>query len=331
MFNRLVVSAVVLSLVVLLAVGCGGQPAQKTEAPKYPTKSVEIIVPWDAGGATDVLFRALGSAFPKYANNQQLIVKNVPGGGAAIGYTEAMKSKGDGYSIVAAASPMVAKIHMSNVKFDTQTFAPVILVADNPCMIMVPADSPYKNLKDFLEDAKKRPGEVTVGNGGSGGGTHLAALAFENAVDVKFKHVPFPGGGPSITAVMGKHIDSVMVSAPEGIPQAQAGQLRILGVFGDKRLAKFANVPTAKEQGVDFKFSMWRGVLAPKDTPPELIKQLHDIFKKCMEDASFKAKAEELSVDLLYLGTEDFAKFLKSEDAQYMNLIKKAKLGDRYK
>jgi len=330
-FKRLVVLAVILSLTAVLAAGCGGQPAQKAEAPKYPTKAVEIIIPWDAGGATDVLFRALGNVFPKYANNQQLIIKNIPGGGAAIGYTEAMKSKGDGYSIVAAATPMIAKIHMSAVKFDAKTFNPVILIADNPCMVMVPADSPYKDLKSFLEDAKKRPGEVTVGNGGSGGGTHLAALAFENFAGVKFKHVPFQGGGPSITSVLGKHIDSVMVSAPEGIPQAQAGQLRILGVLGEKRLSKFPNVATAKEQGVDFKFTMWRGVLAPKDTPPEVVKQLHDIFKKCMEDATFKAKAEELSVDLKYLGVGDFGKFMLSEDAQYMDLIKKAKLGDRYK
>lgn len=331
MFNRLIVFAVVLSLVVVLAAGCGSQTAQKAEAPKYPTKSVEIIISWEAGGATDVLFRALGTVFPKYANNQQLIVKNIPGGGSAIGYTEAMKAKGDGYTIVAGASPMVSKIHMSEVKFDAKTFIPVILVVDTPCMVMVPADSPYKTLKDFLDEAKKRPGEVTVGNGGSGGGTHLAALAFENAVDVKFKHVPFQGGGPSITSVMGKHIDSVMVSSPEGIPQAQAGQLRILGVFGEKRLELFPNVPTAKEQGINFKFSMWRGVLAPKETPPEVVKQIHDIFKQCMDDATFKAKAKELSVDLQYMGTQEFTKFMQSEDEQYMNLIKKAKLGDRYK
>ncbi len=267
--RKLVVILAFLLAMSLVLAGCGGPAAQKAEAPKYPTKAVEIIIPWDAGGATDVLFRALGNVFPKYADNQQLIVKNVPGGGAAIGYTEAMKYKGDGYGIVAAASPMVSKIHMSAVKFDINTFAPVILIADNPCMIMVHKDSPYKDLKELLADAKKRPGAVTVGNGGSGGGTHLAALAFEHFVgDVKFKHVPFQGGGPQITAVLGKHVDAVMVSAPEGVPQAHAGQLRILGVFGEKRLAKFPNVATAKEQGVDFKFTMWRGVLAPKDTPP---------------------------------------------------------------
>ena len=109
---------------------------------KYPSKPVEIIVSWAAGGATDVLFRALGAVFPKYANNQQLIVKNVPGGGAAIGYTEAMKAKGDGHALVAAATPMITKIHMSNVKFSATTFSPVILIADNACFVLVHKDSP---------------------------------------------------------------------------------------------------------------------------------------------------------------------------------------------
>ncbi len=334
MVRRLPVFLAIMVLVVFIVVGCGSQAkpeAPKAEAPKYPTKSVEIIVPWAAGGATDVLFRAIGSVYPKYANNQQLVVKNVPGGGAAIGYTEATKAKGDGYTLVATATPMITKIHMDNVQFATNSFLPVLLVADNACMIMVPADSPYKNLKDMLEDAKKRPGEITVGNGGSGGGTHLAALAFQNSAGIKLKHVPFEGGGPSITAALGKHINAIMVSAPEGITQAQAGQLRILGIFGDSRLPKFPNVLTAKEQGLDFKVTMWRGILAPKDTPPALVAQIHDIFKKCMEDPDFKKKAADLSVELKYLNQADLGKFLTSEDDRYKNLMIKEKFGNRYK
>jgi tripartite-type tricarboxylate transporter receptor subunit TctC len=324
----------VMVMVVLAVAGCGSQAkpeAPKADAPKYPAKSVEIIVPWAAGGATDVLFRALGSVFPKYANNQQLVIKNVPGGGAAIGYTEATKAKGDGYTIIATATPMITKIHMDNVQFATSSFAPVLLVADNACMIMVPDASPYKNLKDFVEDAKKRPDSITVGNGGAGGGTHLAALAFQNFAGIKLKHVPFEGGGPSITAALGSHVDAIMVSAPEGITQAQAGQLRILGVFGDSRLPKFPNVQTAKEQGMDFQVTMWRGILAPKDTPPALLTQIHDIFKKCMEDPDFKKKAEELSVELKYQGQAEFGKFLTAEDERYKNLMIKEKFGNRYK
>jgi len=298
---------------------------------KYPSRPVEIIVAWAAGGATDVLFRAIGAVFPRHANGQQLIVKNIPGGGAAIGYAEAMKAKGDGYTIVASATPMITKIHMSKVPFTATTFAPVIMLADNSCMVMVPADSPFKDLKDFVEAARKRPGEVTIGNAGSGGGYHMVALAFQNFTKAKFNHIPFEGGGPAITAALGKHVDSIIVSAPEGVPQALAGQLRVLGIFGPERLDKFPKVPTAKEQGMDFAMTMWRGVIAPKDTPPAIVKQMHDVLKKSMDDPEFKKKAEELSVELRYMDAEAFGKFMVSEDARYKELIVAEKMGDRYK
>jgi tripartite-type tricarboxylate transporter receptor subunit TctC len=306
-------------------------PVPGSAQEKYPTKPVEIIVAWAAGGATDVLFRAIGAVFPKHANGQQLIVKNIPGGGAAIGYSEAMKAKGDGYTIVASATPMITKIHMSKVPFTATTFAPVLMLADNSCMLMVPADSPYKDLKEFVEAAKKRPGEITIGNAGSGGGYHMVALAFQNFTKAKFNHIPFEGGGPSITAALGKHVDSIIVSAPEGVPQALAGQLRVLGVFGPARLDKFPKVPTGKEQGLDFAMTMWRGVIAPKDTPAPILKQLHDILKKCMDDPEFKKKAEELSVELRYMNSEEFGKFTIAEDARYKELIIAEKMGDRYK
>jgi len=302
-------------------------PAQEP----YPSKAVEIIVPWAAGGATDVLFRALGSVFPKHAKNQQLIVKNIPGGGAAIGYTEGLKAKGDGYTIVATATPMITKIHMSVVKFSATSFAPVILIADNACMLMVHADSPYKNIKEYIADAHKRSGQINMGNAGSGGGYHLASLAFQSFAKIKLNHIPFEGGGPSVTALLGKHVDSIIVSAPEGVPQALAGQLRPLAIFGEARLKKFPNVPTAKEEGLDFKIGMWRGIMAPKDTPPAILKAIHDISKKCMEDPDFLKKTEELSVELRYMNPQDLEKFIITEDARYQKLIMDEKLGDRYK
>ena len=317
-------------LVIVFVLSLGSHGSLQAQD-KYPAKSVEIIVSWAAGGATDVLFRAVGIPFPKYANQQQLIVKNIPGGGAAIGYTEALKAKGDGYTFVAVATPMITKIHMSNVKFSATSFAPVILIADNACFLLVHKDSPYKNLKDYMEDAKKRPGQINMGNAGSGGGYHLASLAFQNFAKIKLNHIPFEGGGPSITALMGKHVDSIIVSAPEGIPQALAGQLKLLGVFGDNRLDKFPLVATAKEQGIDFNVSMWRGISVPKDMPPALIARIHDIVKKCLADPDFKKKCEELSVELKYMNPEDFGKFILSEDARYQKLILSEKLGDRYK
>jgi len=159
----------------------------------------------------------------------------------------------------------------------------------------------------------------------------MASLAFQNFANIKLNHIPFEGGGPSVTALMGKHVDSIIVSAPEGVPQALAGHLRLLGIFGDSRLEKFPKVATAKEQGVDFKISMWRGISVPKDTPPALITQIHDLVKKCMGDSDFKKKTDELSVELKYMESSDLGKFILSEDARYQKLIMTEKLGERYK
>ncbi|HYH04627.1 MAG TPA: tripartite tricarboxylate transporter substrate binding protein, partial [Bacillota bacterium] len=256
-------------------------PAFTSAAEPFPNKPVEFIVPWSAGGGVDVLMRAIGSVFPKYANGQQLIIKNVPGGGAVMGFNEAMNAKPDGYTLTSGTTPMITKIHMTKVAFSVDSFKPVMMFADIPCYIMVPVDSPFKDLKDYIAYAKKNPGKITLGNGGAGGGTHLVGLAFQKFAKITLNNIPFEGGGPAFTALMGKHIDSAIGSSPEGIAQASGGQLRILGVFADQRLAKFPNVPTAAEQGVKFYGTMWRGIIAPKGTPDAIIQKYDAIFKQC--------------------------------------------------
>lgn len=314
----------IVSILVLLSVNIGN-------AVGFPERPVQIIVPWSAGGATDVLFRAIGSVFPKYANGQPLVVNNIPGGGAVPGTMEFLRAKPDGYTLLSLAAPIIIKSHMSVVQFDVNSFEPVILVVNDPCYILVRSDSPWKNLKDYVDYARKNPEKVTIGNGGAGGGTHLAALAFEDFAKIKITHVPFEGGGPAVTALVGGHIDSYMGAAPEGLPNVDSGQLRILGVFGTKRLDKYPDVPTAREQGFNFKFGMWRGVAVPKGTSKEIVNRLHSILYKCMNDPEFQKKAKELSLTLEYRGPASFAKFIKDQDKAYEILIKSKKLGDKYK
>ncbi len=297
----------------------------------YPSRSVEFICSWSAGGGVDVLMRAIASVFPKYANNQQLIIKNVPGGGSAMGFIEASQAKPDGYSLSSGTTPFITKIHMSSVPYGLDNFEPVMMFADIPCYIMVPADSKYKDLRDYVADAKKRPGQITLGNAGSGGGTHLVGLAFQKFAKIQLNNIPHEGGGPAFTNLMGKHIDSAIGSSPEGMPQALAGQLRILGIFADQRLAKFPDVKTAKEQGLNFSGTMWRGIMAPKGTPKEIINKLDNIFKQCMNDPDFVKKADEMMWPLKYMGPKEFVKFMSEEDKRYKELIIENKLGDRYK
>lgn len=312
-------TAFILVVVVLLAM-----VAMPIQAAEFPAKEVQIIIPWSAGGATDLIFRALGAATGKYLGKAVVIV-NKPGGGGAVGYTEAMKAAPDGYTLTSAITPLTILPHQVSTAFTYKDFTPIINVVDDPSMFLVKSDAPWKNLKDFLEYARKNPDTITVGNSGAGGGVHLVALAFEKAAGVRFNHIPFSGGGPSVTALLGGHVNAICVSPPEGIGHVQAEKLRIMALFADKRFAMFPDVPTVKEQGVDFAMGMWRGLVAPKGTPADVTRKLHDAFKQGMEDSAFTSKAKDMSVHVSYLDSEDFGKLLAKDHEFFGKLVKEIK------
>jgi len=305
-----------LSLILLLSASI--------QAADFPTKEVQIIIPYAAGGATDLIFRALAATTGKYLG-KAVIVVNRPGGGGTVGVTEAAQAKPDGYTLLSAITPLTILPHQVKTTFTYKSFDPIINVVKDPGMFLVRSDSPWKNLHEFLDYAKKNPEMITVGNSGAGGGVHLIALAFEKRAGVKFNHIPFAGGGPSVTALLGGHINAVSVSPPEGIEHVKAGKLRIIALFAEKRFDLFPDVPTVKEQGVDFVMGQWRGLAAPKGTPPDVIKKLHDAFKKGMEDPVFVKNAKDMVVNLSYLGPEAFGKLMAHDDEFYSKLVKEIK------
>ncbi|MFB0507388.1 MAG: tripartite tricarboxylate transporter substrate binding protein [Thermodesulfobacteriota bacterium] len=329
MLMKRIIRGAILGLLFLVVAGMVmGFPVAK--AAEYPSREIELMIPWSAGGATDVCFRTFLTVLPKYLKAPMIVV-NRPGGGAVPGYTEAMEKKADGYYSLAWATASLTKTHMSVVPYDYQTFDPVIMMVNAPCWILVPAKSPFKNLNDLVTAAKAKPRQVTLGNAGAGGGTHMIALAFEKAAGVQFNHVPHKGGGPTVVATVGAHVEACNLSPPEGVPQIAAGQLRCLAVFSDKRMKEFPDVPTAKEQGVDFSLAQWRGVAVPKGTPADRVKVLHDAFKATMEDPDLQQRAKKAGIYLEYKGTEDFRRYIAEQDKFYKKLIVDNKLGTRYK
>ena len=304
--------------------------ANMASADEYPNREIELMIPWGVGGSTDIVFRTMLGVLPKYLK-QPVIIVNRPGGGAVPGYTEASTKKNDGYYTLAWATASITKTHMTNTPYNVDTFEPIINIVTSPCWILVPAKSPYKTLTDLIDDAKTRPGKVNLGNAGAGGGTHMIALAFEKAAGVKFNHVPHKGGGPTVIAAVGGHVDAINVGPPEGVGQLASGDLRALAIFSPNRLEAFKDVPTAKEQGVDFNLSQWRGLAAPKGTDPAKIKILHDAFKATMDDPDFQKLAEKAGMMLDYMGGADFVDFVKKQDQFYEDLIKSNKMGNKYK
>lgn len=309
---------VILSLVLTLGVVAPGITAE------FPTKEVQIIIPYAPGGATDLVFRALAASTSKYLG-KAVVVVNKAGGGGAVGFTEAAQSRPDGYTLVTAITPLTILPHQVKTAFTYKDFEPIINVVEDPAMFQVRADSQWKTLREFLDYAKKNPGMITVGNSGAGGGVHLIALAFEKAAGVKFNHIPFAGGGPSVTALLGGHIHAVSVSPPEGIAHVKAGKLRIIALFSQKRMEAFPDVPTVREQGVDFSMSQWRGLAAPKGTPPDVIQKLHDAFKQGMEDPAFVKNATDMTVQLAYVGPAEFGKLMAQDHERYAKLVEEIK------
>jgi tripartite-type tricarboxylate transporter receptor subunit TctC len=298
--------------------------AAPLQAADFPTKEVQIVIPYAAGGATDLVFRALAASTSKHLG-KAVVVVNRPGGGGAVGFTEAMQARPDGHTLVTAITPLTILPHQVKTAFTYRDFEPIINVVLDPAMFQMRSDSQWKTLPEFLDYAKKNPGMITVGNSGAGGGVHLIALAFEKAAGVKFNHIPFAGGGPSVTALLGGHIHAVSVSPPEGIAHVKAGKLRITALFSEKRMTDFPDVQTVREQGIDFTMSQWRGLAAPKGTPPEVVKILHDAFRKGMADPAFLKNAADMSVTLSYLGSADFGKLMAADHERYAKLVAEIK------
>lgn len=324
-FKAIIICLIVFTLMCFVLV-LPGVLAQEV----YPSREIELMIPWSIGGGTDITFRTFISILPKYLKVPVIIV-NRPGGGAVPGYAEAMKNKPDGYYILAWANASITKTHMSVTPYDYKTFDPIINITYAPCWILVPKDSPFQTLNDLVEAAKKQPGNITLGNAGAGGGTHMIALAFEKAAGANFNHVPYKGGGPALIGALGGHVDAVNLSPPEGVAQLEAGELRCLAVFSEKRLNEFPDYPTAIEQDFDFALSQWRGLAAPKGTDPEKIKFIHDVFKATMEDPDFLILAKKAGILFDYKGTEEFTKWIEEQDKFYKDLIISNKLGDKYK
>ena len=318
-------AVLLISVLLLLSTLClGAQPKEK-----FPTREIEIMVPWAAGGATDLMVRIFSPVIQKYLG-VPILITNKPGGAAVPGYVEAMTKKPDGYYLVAWATPSITVTHMQKTPYDANSFEPIINIVTAPVWFLAPASSPYNNLKDLVEDAKKRPGRINLGNAGAGGGTHMIALAFESAVGVKFNHVPYSGGAPAVTAAVAGQVDVITCGPPEGVPQLAAGQLKCLGVFSEKRLEEFPNYPTAKELGYNFAMGQWRGLAAPKGTDPERIKKIHDAFKAAMSDPEVINLAQQSGLFVDYRNTEEFKKLIQEEDAYYMKIGKENKLGSKY-
>jgi tripartite-type tricarboxylate transporter receptor subunit TctC len=288
----------------------------------YPEKPVTVICPWTAGGGTDVLLRALSKEAEKHLG-QTINVVNQTGGGGAIGHNAIRAARPDGYTVGMITFELNSLPPQGLVPFTWKDFDPLMLINSDPAALTVRTDAPYSTVRGFMDHAKANPGEITIGNSAPGSVWHIAAGLAAEKTGVQVKHVPFDGAQPAVTALVGGHIKAVAVSVAEVRGQAQAGNLKILGVMSSQRDKIFPDVPTFKEQGVDVEFYTWRGLALPKGVPANVKAKITDAYKKALDSKEFQEFAAKASLNLEYKNAADFTKFLDQNYQDVEAVMKK--------
>lgn len=289
---------------------------------EYPNKPIELVVPYAAGGGTDVLARAFAEATRKYIS-QPITVLNKPGASGAIGWQDVVNSKPDGYKLAVLTVELTTIPHMGLAKFTYEDFAPLARLNADPAAITVKADAPWNTIEEFLAAAKKAKGGMKLGNSGNGSIWHLAAAALEEKTGVKFNQAPFNGAAPAVLALMGGHIDVVSVSPAEVTTYVQSGKLKTLAVMADQRVKGFENVPTLKERGIDLSIGTWRGLAAPKGTPPEIIAKLKDLAAKAMNEPVMKDAMDKQNMGIAWADDVQFRAAMAKDNAYFKQLMAK--------
>jgi tripartite-type tricarboxylate transporter receptor subunit TctC len=303
--------------------------ASAAMAQTYPTAPVRVLVPFGAGGATDVLARVFADRLQQRMG-QSFTVENRGGAAGQIAAAAFARAPADGYTVMftTAAPITVAPLMSDKVQYDPRKdFAPVAVVAVMPVWVVVNAASPFKTLADIVRDAKANPGKLTYGTSGVGTELHLAAEAIARSAGIQMVHVPFRGGGEVITALLGKQVDWAALSTASIAGAVKQGSLRVIAVSSPQRMANFPDVPTFAELGHPGATMMpWWGLMAPAATPQPILARLTQELEAITKDDSVRERLKATFVQIEFAGPQEFARRLDAETKLYGDIIRAAKI-----
>jgi tripartite-type tricarboxylate transporter receptor subunit TctC len=304
-----------------------GLAAQSPGQEKFPNRPITIVAPFPPGGVADLTARPVAAAMEKVLKNPVVVV-NKTGAAGAVGMSYVATSKPDGYTLLMALSsisiiPEADKLFDRKPAYTMDQLIPIALISADPTIFVVNASRPWKNLKEFVDEAKKRPGEISYSSSGVYGTLHMAMEMLSHAAGISLKHVPYGGAGPALTAILGGHVDTLASGPAVVIPHIKAGKLRPLAGWGDKRVAALPDVPTFKELGYDIEFYIWAGLFAPRGTPAPVMKVVRESVKEAVSTAEFKSAMEKLQTPIAYLDAPEFQKFWDKDAKMLADAIKR--------
>lgn len=294
----------------------------------WPEKPIKIIVPYSAGGAADTTARLIGQKLSDRLK-QAVIVENKAGASGTIGAASAAGAPPDGYTLLLDATGHTTNPSLfAKLPYDTsRDFVPISLVARIPNLLVVPATSPMKSVQDLVKAAREKPGKLTYASAGNGGAQHLAGELFTQALKLDMVHVPYKGGAPALTDVMGGQVDMMFSAVSASGPLVKGGKLRALATTGNKPTAGFPQLSTLASSGVPgFEVYEWNGLFAPKGTPAPIVEQLETEVRAVVAQPEVQQKLADLGAEPVGSSAGEFAAFLKSETAKWGKVIKDANI-----
>jgi tripartite-type tricarboxylate transporter receptor subunit TctC len=293
----------------------------------YPSKPITMINPFPPGGVADVVGRPLASIMEK-SLRQPVVMLNKPGAGGAVGFASVAKAPADGYTILMGLSsisifPVSDRINGKPPSYELKDFAPIALVTADPTVLVVRTDGPYKTLKEFVDAARANPGKINYSSSGVYGTLHVSMEIFANAAGIKLFHVPYQGGGPAVTALLGGQVEALASGPAAAIGQIKGGKMRALASWSTERLALLPEIPTFKELGYDAEFYIWTGVFAPASTPAPIVNRLRQAVRDAATSAEFKSAMEKVSTPVAYLDAPEVARYWERDAARLKVALEK--------
>jgi tripartite-type tricarboxylate transporter receptor subunit TctC len=308
------------ALLALLA--CGAQ------AQDYPTRPITMIVPFPPGGIADINGRPLAASMEKTLG-QPVVIVNRTGAGGAIGMTAAARAAPDGYTVLMALSsisifPVSDPLEGRPAPYQISDFMPIALVTADPTVLVVRADSPHRTVQDFVAAAKANPGKINYSSSGIFGTLHVAMEMFAGAAGIELFHVPYQGGGPAVTALLGGQVEALASGPAAAVGQIKGGKMRALAGWGAKRLDLMPELPTFLELGYkDVEFYIWSAVVAPAAIPPNVQHRLRAAVRAAVADPLFTGAMAKVSTPINYLDAPEFKDFWVADAARLRKAVQK--------
>jgi tripartite-type tricarboxylate transporter receptor subunit TctC len=341
MIGRILLSLVALALAgffALVLIGLWDRRSQdtatldETKERGYPSRPINVVVPFPAGGPSDVVARVVTEQMGNILG-QSMIIENVGGAGGTLGSARVAAAPSDGYTLLAGSmgSHVSAPVLTANLKYDPRRdFAPIGFTAQSPAVIVARRDFPANNLREFVDYLKQNGDRVKQGHGGIGASSHMACLLFTAQAGVKPSLVAYRGTAPALNDLIGGHVDFFCEQVVSVAMQIAAGTIRAYAVSASERLPTLPEVPTAKEAGIDYQMSIWAGIFAPKGTPKSILARLADALDKSLDDPGVKAKVTELGGSIPPKSERTpakFDRFVQDEIARWSPILKAASPG----